>query len=172
AGMWAPPGAVAGGRAESGSLLDVGQVAQPPSAGGCLSAGRRLSEGPLDPPGKRYRAAEPEAARQLRRRQPSRPLQQCQRIGVRLSDDLCPRREPAPRIPAPGSAVSRLAANLSACVEARASHYPSSAAQTTGRSPPPLTASRVRPGPQEPGRRAGPNRAAAPPAAGAGKGAS
>ena len=128
-----------------------------------------LSEGLLGPPGERYRAAGPEAARQLRRRQPSRPLQQCQRIGVRLSDDLRPRLEPAPRIPAPGSAVSRRAANLSACVEARASHCPSSATHTSGRSAPPLTASRVRPGPPETGPALRPNGSAAPPTAGAGK---
>jgi hypothetical protein len=43
---------------------------------GCLSAGV------LDPPGERYRAADPEAARQLRGGQPSRQLKQRQRIGV------------------------------------------------------------------------------------------
>jgi len=49
-----------------------------------------LSEGLLDPPGERCRAAEPEATSQLCRRQPSQPLQQCPRIGLRISDDLRP----------------------------------------------------------------------------------
>ena len=40
------------------------------------------------PPGERYRAAEPEPARQLLRRQPSRQLQQRQRVPVRVGDDL------------------------------------------------------------------------------------
>ena len=44
----------------------------------------------LDPSGQRYRPGQPEPARQLSRRQPSRQFQQRQRVTSRLGDDLVP----------------------------------------------------------------------------------
>ena len=72
------------------------QLHQPPGL-----RGQRLQLPPealLDPPVQRYRAADPEPARQLRRRQPSRQLQQRQRVPVRVGDDPVP----DPRVQRPG----------------------------------------------------------------------
>ena len=56
-----------------------------------LGLGRHGREPPaealLDAPRQRLRAREPEAARQLRRRQPTRQLQQRQRVAPRFGDD-------------------------------------------------------------------------------------
>jgi hypothetical protein len=170
AGRYPGPGSGRPGCHAPAAALGSGHCSMPvrphsrPQRAGCLS------EGVLDPPGERYRAAEPEATRQLRRCQPSRQLQQRQQIGVRLSDDLRPRLEGRAANTRPTrSAVSRWAANLSACAEARSSHCSSSTTQTSGRSPPPLTASRVRPGQPgtgpAPARRSGRTRSAGPHAA-------
>jgi hypothetical protein len=64
------------------------QLHQPPGL-----RGQRLQLPPevlLDPPRERHRAAAPEPARQLRRRQTPRQLQQRQRVPVRVGDDPVP----------------------------------------------------------------------------------
>jgi hypothetical protein len=64
------------------------QLQQPP---GLRWQGLQLPpEALLDPPVQRYRAADPEPARQLRRREPPRQLQQRQRVPARFGDDPVP----------------------------------------------------------------------------------
>jgi len=89
---------------------DLGQRAVQllPRLDRCRPVGRRAHqrmpephprEALLDPPVQRYRAADPEPARQLRRRQPSRQLKQRQRVPVRVAVSLSRGTEPGNQAP-------------------------------------------------------------------------
>ena len=76
-------------------------------------------EAVLDPPVQRYRAADSEAARQLRRRQPSRQLKQRQRVPVRVGDDPVP----DPRVQRPGQPGQHRLQQLPRIVLGQAVHH-------------------------------------------------
>ncbi len=113
--------------ASFGEALGRRQLQQPP---GLRGQGRQLPrEALLDPPVQRYRAAGPEPARQLRRRQPPRQLQQRSRIvpGQALHHELGQ----------PGHVLAR---------DPRREHQ----AHRVGRQPPRREPQRLRRGPVQP----------------------